>query len=594
MIDLCRAIDLDDKKHTALQALLGGKLGRFAKQNGYDPTRNNGTGWDSITGNQCSWTSCGQEDCGTGTVSIGAQQYCGMKDKTPQKQTLCCPLAAAPAQCHWSGDQSLYFCTSACNSSEVSVASSQEPYVQGSHQSCFQGFAQYCCKAKQTEEDVCGWTDKCVDVKDESVCGNRNFVTSRQADCKYPKGYAFCCDKGIDTSSCAWNEGKTDFTHFACSGSDGCPSGLSLYGADEHGGKDKNGNYHECQYELSTDDPFGSWEYATLAFCCDSKAFGKETINLPVPLADLFPTPGPESDTEKLDIKVDRTMGGAQNAGNDLDPDHNSFGFYILSGPENEITTFDKRDGSHWELFDCDNTIGEARQTVKAVCTDTSENSNCDIVFKDGVATTVVEMPPNCGPGKYSVAVGLTESVNHTHLHSRLEKRGLRDAPVYDFTFDYDFSPIEKRAQSNVLVRVDYSDDPGYWSHIVSAHHDKKKRDLEVETEFGGDHKQWLEHTWRKEKRSFVDKDELHKRWWSGNVREWWDKQKEIDVDYTGIRHNVKDSFTVKIFDQDLKCPNFPEWVDDLYFRSWAKLSVDIKTAAGVTVIVRFLSYLSV
>jgi chitinase len=287
---------------------------------------------------------------------------------------------------------------------------------------------------------------------------------------------------------------------------------------------------------------------------------------------------------EKFNIKLDQKMGGQQTPTNDVDLNKNAFGFVILSGPENEITTANKRDGSHWELFDCDD-IGELRQTVKAVCTNTSKDSNCDIIFRGGGENTVVEMPSRCGPGKYSVAVSMTESVNHTHLHHRLEKRGLRNAPVYDFTFDYDFSPIKKRGQSNVLVRIDYSDDPGYWGVIVSATHDKEKRDLEVETQFGGEYKAWLEHTWDKEKRS-IDKDELHKRWWSGDVRQWWDKQREIDKDYEGVRHRVRQSFRVKLFDQNLKCPQFPEWVDELYFRSWAELTMDIQTAAGVTVIV--------
>jgi chitinase len=178
-------------------------------------------------------------------------------------------------------------------------------------------------------------------------------------------------------------------------------------------------------------------------------------------------------------------MGGQRSAGNSVNPDDNSFGFYILTGnnhscaytlmltistgPEEEITTLDKRDGSHWELFDCDSTRGENRQTVKAVCTDTSDTSNCGIIYKGtGVVATVVEMPENCGPGKYSVAVSLEPSKNHTELHHRLVKRGLQAAPVFDFTFDYDFSVIEKRAdQSNVLVRIDYSDDPGHWGDIV-------------------------------------------------------------------------------------------------------------------------------
>lgn len=133
------------------------------------------------------------------------------------------------------------------------------------------------------------------------------------------------------------------------------------------------------------------------------------------------------------------------------------------------MTSIDKRDGSHWELFDCDNTVGEKRQTVKAVCANLSDDHNCDVIFKGtGVAGTVVDMPGDCGPGRYAVAVSMTPSTDHSHLHKHLVKRGLEAARVFDFTFDYDYSPIEKRAdKSNVLLRIDYSDDPGYWDTIV-------------------------------------------------------------------------------------------------------------------------------
>jgi chitinase len=62
----------------------------------------------------------------------------------------------------------------------------------------------------------------------------------------------------------------------------------------------------------------------------------QDTINLPVPLEDLFPEVGPESNTEKLDIKLDKTMGGDRSAPNSNSPDDNAFGFYIMSG-ENEL-----------------------------------------------------------------------------------------------------------------------------------------------------------------------------------------------------------------------------------------------------------------
>jgi chitinase len=48
------AIDLDDEKHSALEALLGGKLGKFADQNGYHS--NNDSDWSSVSGNQCGWS----------------------------------------------------------------------------------------------------------------------------------------------------------------------------------------------------------------------------------------------------------------------------------------------------------------------------------------------------------------------------------------------------------------------------------------------------------------------------------------------------------------------------------------------------------
>lgn len=47
---------------------------------------------------------------------------------------------------------------------------------------------------------------------------------------------------------------------------------------------------------------------------------------------------------------------------------------------------------------------------------------------------------------------------------------------------------------------------------VLAAHHDKAKRDVEVEFDFNGDHKAWLYHTWHKEKRS-ISHEELHARW---------------------------------------------------------------------------------
>ncbi|KAJ6287495.1 hypothetical protein J3E71DRAFT_358329 [Bipolaris maydis] len=594
------SIDLDDTDHTALKALLGGKLDIFADQNGYNPSAIDQGNFASATGTECKWSSCGTTSCGAGYQSAGAQQYCGMRDGKAQRQTLCCPLKSTPdpKKCRWSGGQQGvegFWCSGTCRDGEIPVVSSTEPYIDDEHLSCWFGFAQYCCESSTGGiNDVCGWTSECLDLKNgrpansntlKGVCGDRNFVTTKRGTCQGNKGVSFCCDKGIDTSSCYWNEGG-DFP--ICSNSEFCSSTTSKIDQDQYGGPNGDGkgdSTHECKYTIPQQQGIWSWYNADLAFCCNTKGMGKETINLPVPLKNLFPTPGPDSNTEKLYIKIDQTMGGQITPGNSNDPDDHAFGFYIMSGPEEEITTVNKRDGSHWELFDCDNTISENRQTVKAVCTDSSANSNCDIIFKGGLEHTVVEMPSDCGPGKYAVARKMELSTTHTHIRHKLEKRGLADALVYDFTFDYDFTTFEKRAgQSNVLVRIDYSDNPGYWDSIIEAPpgNQKRKRDLEIETIFGGNKKAWLEHTWRKEKRE-LHYTELHKRWWSGNVKEWWDKQRDVDIKYQGVRHRVKEQFNIKIFEETLK--DCAEWADDLYFKSWVEMDLDVQTAAGVTVI---------
>lgn len=114
--------------------------------------------------------------------------------------------------------------------------------------------------------------------------------------------------------------------------------------------------------------------------------------------------------------------------------------------------------------------MSEERQTVQAVCTDTSTESNCGDIFLGGVEATVVEMPDGCGPGHYAMAVSLHPSRNHTKPPKRLEKRSGVDWTIYDFTFDFDFSAVNKRGQSNVLMRIDYSDDVGYWDKIVGKY----------------------------------------------------------------------------------------------------------------------------
>jgi hypothetical protein len=75
-------------------------------------------------------------------------------------------------------------------------------------------------------------------------------------------------------------------------------------------------------------------------------------------------------------------------------------------------------------------------------------------------------MPSHCGPGKYAIAVSLKLSSSQ-EKPPYLQKRGFKDSAVYDFTFDYDYSPVTKRSNSDILMRLDYSDNDGYWKAIV-------------------------------------------------------------------------------------------------------------------------------
>lgn len=145
------------------------------------------------------------------------------------------------------------------------------------------------------------------------------------------------------------------------------------------------------------------------------------------------------------------------------DPNENGFGFAIMSGrssqriskqnlievfhtgPSNELTSFDKRDGSHWELYDCPDEKHDGRQTVKALCTDDSIDSNCGLIFNGwGVEDTIVELPPGCSQGRYAVARSLTRTQD-PKIPRKLVKRGLGNKAVYDSTFDYDFTTVQKR-----------------------------------------------------------------------------------------------------------------------------------------------------
>jgi chitinase len=193
-------------------------------------------------------------------------------------------------------------------------------------------------------------------------------------------------------------------------------------------------------------------------FCCDPA--NGESPFLPVDLSKLFPNP-PTGDhvSTDFDLQSDNTWGDGQADTSSTLPNDSTFGFVVLTSPEELQVSLDKRDGSHWEVFNCNDAVSEEAQTVQMFCTDISENSNCyKISLGHGVPGTILEMPKGCGPSKYAVAKSMVLSADQK-LPKHLEKRNYGHKPVvYDLTFDYDWRRVP-RDLGDTQMRVDYSNE---------------------------------------------------------------------------------------------------------------------------------------
>lgn len=55
----------------------------------------------------------------------------------------------------------------------------------------------------------------------------------------------------------------------------------------------------------------------------------------------------------------------------------------------------------------------------------------------------------------------------------------------------------------------------------------------------------------------------------------------------------LQDKYTVNFFDEDLKCPAWgTDIFDELYFKCWADLTLDMQASAGVSLIVSVINTL--
>ncbi|KAL1871326.1 hypothetical protein VTK73DRAFT_2080 [Phialemonium thermophilum] len=278
------------------------------------------------------------------------------------------------------------------------------------------GEASYCCKQEETGDKLCDWVeDTCVTLnhgkpqEGMNVCDQgRHFVTYREGRRGRGKVQPSCCSAGVDVGqlACHWVQGGS---------SPNCLPGKCGQGEVNLGVHEGGGGRSPCAIpprkgQQGCPECVGTaYVYPTL--CCNTDALRIHVNTLPVPLENLFFADDweglPEDSKPEFSLLTDGTMGGQQVDEGHSDPNSSSLAWHIIDGPENEVTPLVKRDGSHWEIYDCDPVWHEDRQTAQTVGTDDSADSHCGRIWLGEVAATVIKMPKGCGPGKYAVAVSL-------------------------------------------------------------------------------------------------------------------------------------------------------------------------------------------
>lgn len=613
------AIDQDTDDAQLLDAVLHdrGGLGSFKQQNGVGLS--NSTNWTSASG-LCVLSDCDTNpSCAGDYKSVGSRIECDSDGGDSLTRWVCCPRdnAPLPSTCTWRSsiaaemDGTSADCTEGCNTDETMIAESPWFYSdEYKDQRCLSGYAKYCCKTEEDVQSACAKLDnECISIGDDGkpdkgdICAGmgKTFLTYAQDSCPSGTWRPWCCNAEYDGSSCAWHGPELTEDEDVCKNAQYCPQGtVSLGVAKKGAGSDCRYLYHSYWV---LDDPTQYRSYDR-ALCCSAGEQVVYSQTAPVPLAWLFPDYSEDDDSDfTYDLELD------QDANSEEDPNDTGFGWVIMAGPKDQLTSLNKRDGSHWELFDCpdrDSITEDHRITVRAICTDDSSDSNCDDLFLGGVENTVVEMPGHCGIGRYAMAVSMESATDQRlpgSLHPKLVKRGvnLQRAPnVYNFTFDYNFAVLQGRESNQVQVRIDYSDEPKYWKAIVDNDPkispadtlQRRAMEMEVEDKHGGSWKRYLDHTYRKQRRETPDHElhEFNKRWTSSDLDDWLGALESIDdfqfeKDVTIAERHIQETFPFWIFNEKMQCQiaGIPY---EAYFAVWADLSVDIQTSVLVSLIV--------
>ncbi|XEV07561.1 hypothetical protein FSHL1_012848 [Fusarium sambucinum] len=494
------AIDLDDSKHSALNAITGKKNsppGVIALEMNVD-TRSEEAGYSSDDSSQCRVTDCGGV-CSDGerlvgrTNSLDKKKQCGKKPSNAR--SICCPSWASiyDTECHWdrgkgglSGD-----CAGKCNPGELKLFADQRGWSgdletggwNGKY--CSRGSQVFCCNIGNMQQymDICTWTTcggTCPSDKQHVLTvdtGGPAGVNDRCSGGGSGLGYAFdtdaqdpktgqkgrrklCCPKKDSFSNCSWRSANV------CSRQ--CDNGQITLDLDPRGmGGSACGSGRQR------------------AFCCDAPGRKNQPF-LPVNMDKLFPSdllPPPESLPQFELI----TFG---NGARDSSPNQAGIAFFLLAGSDTALASMSKRDNPSLVFLDCPKEIHSQPvhqvQTARVICLGLFEE--CFGVAKNGVEGTIVHMPTDCGSGSYARAVSLVPSQNQS---IPVELARHRPSAVYDFSFDYDMGLVRRDA-GEYSLRLDYSNVRGYWNAVVDL--TGKKRDLKhlVDRFYADNSKDWF------------------------------------------------------------------------------------------------------
>ena len=538
------ALDLDTPQLDALQGLIYPK-----KLGGLSQSAETEGNWEDAPAGDCRTTECANKSCRPGELKI-TEQWCNDQSNN----ALCCPLASAPdpSKCQWHGTPPS--CNGQCFEGQVALQSNRK----GNGQWCHDGRQFYCCDVPAFKQYGCEWSGCGENCKSGTIS-----LTWAYDGCPHEAKKHLCCAEKDRWENCGWH-GK-----YGSCFDNHCDTGHQIELANKNDGEGM-----DCGPRIER----------TRVFCCDLP-HGKSPF-LPVPLDHLFPHPPPGDSAEtKFKLKVDHVSGSKIDGPPSADDPHDAaFGFFVLTSPEEVQVSLDKRDGSHWEVFDCFDSVSEETQTVRMICTDFSEQSNCHkIHLGHGAPGTIIEMPEGCGPGKYAVVKQMSDSANQA-LPDHLSTRSLNpSAAVFDLTFDYDFSRVP-RDIGDTQMRLDFSNEDGYWDKVVDKAVDRKrKRSLE---DFGGSRKRLLEAAWRDDKHlDGLSAHELHKRWFGSDILDWLKGLLNGVKGGPKVSYGYSDNFKVILLDEEADfCPIGPI-TPQARLTITAETNVQVETNFGLTLI---------